>query len=183
MSETIVQTETSSSFNASLNANLNYYLEKSLGGHDEYQIGVASYFKRNFDVRPVSITDIRGTASEFTLDKQGFQYVKSPTKEHSFDDPDRIRRVVYPETEELLKKMIGASRVHVYSHVVRRDSRAEAEKLLATDPKLKDGNAPFSRNVPVRNIHVDFSEGGAHDHLQKTFDAETAAELSKTRWG
>lgn len=58
--------------------------------------------------RPVSehrviVQDIRGRDEEFNIYKQGFQIYPHISQEKDFVDDDRIKRVYYPETEQLLK--------------------------------------------------------------------------------
>ena len=84
---------------------LNYYLDPSKGGHNWFQVGVVDYYRRKFDVRPVQIHDIRGKESRFQLDNHGFQHCKHVSVEDDFDDDARIKRDVYPETEQLIKEM------------------------------------------------------------------------------
>jgi hypothetical protein len=83
---------------------LNYYLDPALGGHDSFQIGIASYYRRKFDEHPVQIHNIRGRESDFTLGKQGFQHLKHTSVEKDFTDDEQVKSVVYSETEKLLKK-------------------------------------------------------------------------------
>lgn len=79
----------------------------------------------------------------------------------------------------------GASRVHVWSHLVRRDTIesniAELEAVEAkSNEKLPDTHG-FGRIVPARFAHIDQSPNGARTVLfDNVPDAETA---SKQRWG
>ena len=84
---------------------LNYYLDPKLGGHDHYVTGIASYYRRKFDERPAKIQNIRNRVSEFNINDQGFQFHVSPTVGGNFQDNDRVKREVYPETEKLLKEV------------------------------------------------------------------------------
>lgn len=86
-----------------VNTTLNYYLDPAKGGHTRYQIGVSDYFRRKYDPHTVPIHDIRGTECQFKLDIHGFQHVQHASTEKDFDDNDQVRRVVYPETEQLIK--------------------------------------------------------------------------------
>jgi hypothetical protein len=63
----------------------------------------ASYI-REFQHRQKVVHDIRGTEDQYTLDTTGFQIFKHESAEKEFVDDERIKRVYYPETEELLKK-------------------------------------------------------------------------------
>lgn len=73
--------------------------------------------------------------------------------------------------------------MHVFSHIIRRDSREKAEAEVASDPSLKDGNTSYERVTPARFIHVDFSYDGAKQILRDNFDPEEGKNLSQTRWG
>src|ERR1700757_4322408 len=66
------------------------------------------------DPREVTIEDARGREAEFTLDRNGFALVKAPTAVGDFYDPDEIKRVYYPEVEQLLRDTLGARRVFVF---------------------------------------------------------------------
>ena len=74
------------------------------------------------DPHEVTIEDVRGRASEFTLDRNGFALVKAPTAVANFYDPEEIKRIYYPEVERLVRDKLGASRVFVFDHNVRKRS-------------------------------------------------------------
>lgn len=76
----------------------------------------------------------------------------------------------------------GATKVHVFSHITRKDSREEAESAVKNNPDLQDGNAPYQKVTPARFIHVDFSNDGSVQIFKDNFGAEYEG-LSKTRWG
>ena len=117
------------------------------------------------DPREVTIEDARGREGEFTLDRNGFAIVKAPTAmaHDDFYSPETIRRVYYPEVEQLLKDKLGASRVFVFDHNVRN----------ATIPGMP---------APSRQVHNDHTVNSAprrvRDHLP-----EEAEELLKHRFG
>jgi hypothetical protein len=83
---------------------LNYYLDPSLGGITWYTPGTAMTVRRKFDTRPVRIHDMRGREDDFDINKQSFQLSKFTTKATEFID-EEIKRVTYPEIEDLLKKV------------------------------------------------------------------------------
>ncbi|KAI1128593.1 hypothetical protein F5Y10DRAFT_277291 [Nemania abortiva] len=95
------------------------------------------------------IHDIRGNESQYTLDTKGFQIVKHSSKEKDFFDEEQIKRIYYPETEELLKKITGASKVIVYSHTTRKPIES------CTNPS--DRSKPLSPRGPLYRVHVDTS--------------------------
>ncbi|KAH6652403.1 hypothetical protein BKA67DRAFT_573869 [Truncatella angustata] len=163
-------------------ADLNYYLDPAKGGHTFYQVGTSSYYRRKYETHSVPIYDIRGQENHFILESNGFQYHKHISIENDFLDDNQVKRLVYPETEQLIKDLTGARKVHTFSHMIRRDSREEVEAAVNDDPSLQDGNAPIKSAVPARFIHVDFSEKGALRILQDNFDHELGKELSQARW-
>lgn len=84
---------------------LNFYLDPSLGGQNEFAIGTAGAYRRKFDERPIDIKDARGRENEFNLDIHGFQHYRRACSEKNFTDDDQIKAVAYPETVELLKEV------------------------------------------------------------------------------
>jgi hypothetical protein len=115
------------------------------------------------DPHDVRIEDARGREAEFHLDRSGFQLVHAPTQVRDFYDPAQVRDVYYPEVEQLLRGVLGASRVVVFNHNVRNANR--------------DGLA-----VPSRSVHNDHTVNSAprrvRDHL-----GDEAEELLKHRFG
>ena len=84
----------------------------------------------------------------------------------------------------LILNRTGATRVKVFSHILRNDSRDDIEKRVKTDASLADDNAPVEDVVPARFIHIDQSEYGAVEVLQDNIHPpEMAEKLKKTRWG
>jgi hypothetical protein len=115
------------------------------------------------DERDVPIEDARGRESEFTLDRNGFALVKSPTAVADFYDADDIKRVYYPEVEQLLRDKVGANRVFIFDHNVRNATRA--------------GLAP-----PSRQVHNDHTVNSAPRRVRDHLGAE-ADELLRHRFG
>ena len=82
---------------------LNYYLDPSEGGHTSYQIGVSDYYRRKFEPHQAQINDIRGREDQFDLETHGFQHHNHTSAEKDFDSDEQVKKVVYPEVEQLLK--------------------------------------------------------------------------------
>ncbi|WP_315834304.1 CmcJ/NvfI family oxidoreductase [Bradyrhizobium prioriisuperbiae] len=89
------------------------------------------------------IFDVRAIADTVSLDRQGFALVQQQTAVKDFGDEDEIRRVYYLEIEAFLKKTLGADRVVIFDHTVRK--RVEG----ATDLR---GAGP---RQPATRVHVD----------------------------
>lgn len=62
-------------------------------------------FERTPETRPVTVRDVSGDEAKYTLDKHGFAFVTSPSKEKDFTDPERIESIYYEEIDGLLKKL------------------------------------------------------------------------------
>ncbi|OCH86878.1 hypothetical protein OBBRIDRAFT_760602 [Obba rivulosa] len=105
--------------------------------------------------QPAVIYDVRGKEDTVSLDTTDFQFVKHVSEEKDFLDEDTIKTKYYKEAEELLKKELGAKRVFVFDHTVRRKPD-------------ENGNYPYGRG-PAENVHVDqtfeASVNRVHYHL------------------
>lgn len=70
----------------------------------------------------VVVSDARGREEELTLDKNGVTLVPHETalsRADFYEDPEKIKRVYYPEVEELLRQVTGASKAVCFDHGVR----------------------------------------------------------------
>ncbi|EOA87534.1 hypothetical protein ACJQWK_08876 [Exserohilum turcicum] len=97
----------------------------------------------------VQIQDLRGKEQNFTLDTNAFdtyQNVKSRLSRDDFADDDAIKRVYYPEVEELLLKNVpGAQRVLLFDHTIRR---------------------PTGNRNPVQRVHIDQTPFSAAERVK-----------------
>ncbi len=62
-------------------------------------------YDRPFEVHPVTVHDVRGHDSDYTLDGNGFQFHKNTSREKDFLDDEKIKNEYYIETEQLLKNV------------------------------------------------------------------------------
>jgi hypothetical protein len=74
----------------------------------------------------------------------------------------------------------GATKVHVFSHIIRRDSRDAIETSIAAS-SLPD-SASVGRVAPARFAHIDQSQAGAIRVLNDNLPPDTAAAFLKSRW-
>jgi hypothetical protein len=72
-----------------------------------------------FVAHQVPIRNAREVVGELSLDEQGFQLTHQETSVHDFYDQDEVKRVYYPEVEQVLKGVTGAEKVVVFDHQVR----------------------------------------------------------------
>ncbi|OAA65861.1 hypothetical protein SPI_02648 [Niveomyces insectorum RCEF 264] len=128
---------------------LNFYKPAEDGSppHATYVDRPETYY-RPFEAHPVTIHDVTGEEDKYTLDGNGFQYYRHEATEKDFVDDEQIRKTYYPETEQLLKDVTGASRVFIFDHTVRRDL-----------PEPGDGgrNPDRARRGPAQRVHIDQS--------------------------
>jgi len=97
----------------------------------------------------VELNDLRGQEHKFTLDNNAFdtyQNIKSGLDRDGFEDDDAIKRVYYPEVENLLLKNVqGAQRVLLFDHTIRR---------------------PTGNRNPVQRVHIDQTPSSAAERVK-----------------
>ncbi|WDK22565.1 CmcJ catalyzes late reaction in the cephamycin biosynthetic pathway [Colletotrichum graminicola] len=123
---------------------------------------------------PTTITDITGREDEFTLDVQGFHYVKHESQVTNWDDDEEIKRVNYPEMEKLCCKVLAETEnmpkpclVHIMTHIIRRGP--------------KDGEGPQGP-APLYGVHVDQSFAAAEGVAQRWLGDRAEELLKKPRY-
>jgi hypothetical protein len=101
----------------------------------------------------IRIESIRNDPGRFTLEKNGFQLVESPTAVKNFFDPQEVKDVYLPEIKALVKKLTGAADVLAFGAIVRSDTRT------------KDGEPPVSGAYipPAFGAHIDYDEQATRD--------------------
>lgn len=126
-------------------ASLNFYQPPSDGSspYNYVETPPPGFPSRNFDdtTHEVLIRDLRGEdPSKFKLSTHAFaalQNVSSAADRETFNAEDLVKKVYYPEVEDLLLKTVpGAKRVLIFDHTIR----------LAT---------PGAKRSPVNRVHVD----------------------------
>ncbi|KHN97572.1 uncharacterized protein MAM_04587 [Metarhizium album ARSEF 1941] len=130
-------------------------------------IGRPESYERPEVNMPVTIHDVSGHELDYTLDSHGFQFHHHESKLKDFLDDKEIRQVYYPETEQLLKDVTGATRVFIFDHTVRRAP--------------KDFTRQGQPRGPLKRVHVDSSYHGAECKVRHHLPDE-AAELLKGRY-
>ena len=108
--------------------------------------------ERNFgsiDV-PVTIQDIRGHETEYSLDQNAFTALKNvpESAEKDFLDDDSIKHHYYPEVEKLLLDNVpGSNKILLFDHTVRRAS-------------------PNAHRSPVTRVHIDQTASSAEARVK-----------------
>jgi hypothetical protein len=116
----------------------------------------------------VPIHDLRGIEAEISLDREGFELIGHRSAVRDFFDEDEVRNVYYPEAERLIANTLGASRVFIFDHTVRRRV-----------PGAGDRSAGAPRQ-PSNRVHVDHTATSGPQRI-RDFLGEEAEELLKGR--
>jgi hypothetical protein len=119
------------------------------------------------DPRRVTLHNGRLHGKDFALERHGFRFLRHDTKVKEFYDEDEIRRVYYPEMEELIKAESGAKRVVVFDHTLRT-----ADDELRASKKIRE---------VVRRVHNDYTEWSAPQRVRDIVPDE-AEELLQRRF-
>ncbi|KAK7955668.1 uncharacterized protein PG986_004890 [Apiospora aurea] len=115
-----------------------------------------------------AVSDVAGREGDFTLDGQGFQYLRHPSQtKDDFVDERRIREEYYPECAALLKQATGAGRVHIFNHKVRRGPTQWHHLGLKN----------LANRGPVTKTHVDQSYDGAELRMRWELPPEEADDI------
>lgn len=120
------------------------------------------------DPHRVEIASARAILSEVSLDEEGFGLVQHHSAVRDFYDDAEVKRVYYPEAEQILKEMTGADRVHIFDHTVRRRV-----------PGSEDRRADAPRQ-PVPRVHVDHTVKSGPQRVRDLLPDE-AEELLRGR--
>jgi hypothetical protein len=99
---------------------------------------------------PVTIHDVRGQETSYSLDTHGFAFGRINTDESLIQkiredaEGTHITKTYVEQVEEMLKQKTGASKVVVFDHLVRKQPK---EVLPLGQEKLSNG--------PVQGVHID----------------------------
>jgi hypothetical protein len=153
-----------------LDASLNYFVDTgarpvslvAAPGESDKRVGGGAS-----EPHCVTLRNGRRHLREFDIEKHGFRFVRHATRVGNFYDEDEIRRVYYPEMEELVKVETGAKRVVVFDHTLRtaNDELRQAAKI---------------REV-VRRVHNDYTEWSGPQRVRDLMGGE-AEQLLQHRF-
>ena len=120
------------------------------------------------EARRAAIHNGRPMASEFSLEREGFVFVRHDTRVKDFYDEDELRSVYYPEVEALVKRESGASRVVIFDHTLRaQDEGVRAER------KVRE---------PNRSVHNDYTDWSGPKRVRDILPADEAESLLQGRF-
>jgi hypothetical protein len=116
----------------------------------------------------VPIHDMRPIESEISLDREGFELLGHRSAVRDFYNDEEVRAVYYPESERLIADALGASKVHIFDHTVRRRVAGVQDRAIG---------AP---RQPATRVHVDHTAKSGPQRVRDFFGDE-AEELLKGR--
>lgn len=121
-----------------------------------------------YEQRTVTIQDGRPLIDQFSLEREGFVFVNHETKVKDFYNEEEVRSVYYPEMEQLVKDLSGASRVLIFDHTLRAE-----DDEIRQEKKVRE---------PVRRVHNDYTEWSGPQRVRDLLPPEEAEELLKHRF-
>jgi hypothetical protein len=119
------------------------------------------------DPHPMTMRNGRPHIGRFTLDGDGFRFVRHDTRMRDFFDEAEIKRVYYPEMEALVAAESGAKRVVVFDHTLRT-----ADDALREQKKIRE---------VVRRAHNDYTEWSGPQRVRDLLP-DQAEDLLKRRF-
>jgi hypothetical protein len=114
----------------------------------------------------VGIRDLRG-GEPLRLDEHGAALGHWPSEVRRFDDEAHVRERYYPESAEIIGAVLGADRVVVFDHNVRRGGGGAS----------RDHGHAVGR--PVRHAHTDYTPASALQRLRRELGPHAEAGLSR----
>jgi hypothetical protein len=117
--------------------------------------------------KPVVLHDGRALRDGFDLEVSGFEFVDHVSKMKNWLDETELKSVYYPECVELIKKISGATRVHVFDHTLRSGDEDERTTKFLREP--------------VMSVHNDYTEWSGPQRVRDLLPNE-AEELLKKRF-
>lgn len=114
----------------------------------------------------VSLVNARPIAEKFSLDREGFAIMRSPTAVRDFLDEAQTLALGHPEAAEIVKAATGAARVLVFDHTIRRRTG---------DPD----RSPHAPRQPVPRLHADQTLRSGPQRVRDIMGPQAEALLSR----
>jgi hypothetical protein len=114
------------------------------------------------------IYDLRPIEADISIDREGFELLGHVSAVQNFYDDEEVRAVYYPEAERLIADVLGANRVFIFDHTVRRRVTG-ADDRAAGQPRQ-----------PATRVHVDHTAKSGPQRVRDLLGDE-ADELLKGR--
>jgi hypothetical protein len=121
-------------------ANLNYLIpmaEKPVNYTYEPPPGIPRY-NGTYQAYKLPIYNARSISNNISLDREGFAFLPHHSSVRDFYDEDEIRNVYYPEAEQLLKEVTGATKVVIFDHTLRNWQRFKQGENGIREPARRE---------------------------------------------
>lgn len=118
--------------------------------------------------REVAIADARDAGRAFSIEDDGFSFVKLPTDFQAYDDQERVRAELYPRMKEITAGFLGREVAAVFDHATRRRPKPDA--------RLRGGGVT---RQPLHRVHCDFTPLSAEQQILRTLGEEGRTWLSR----
>jgi hypothetical protein len=101
--------------------------------------------------RSMRIYDARPLADSLSLEVQGFALKRCNSAVSNFYDPGQVRSIYYPEVEQLVKEVTGATKVLAFEHDVRCAPKA---RLVGGKPCANRSRSSTTTILRSRRLNV-----------------------------
>ncbi|WP_414753460.1 CmcJ/NvfI family oxidoreductase [Anabaena sp. CCY 9910] len=151
----------------SVEANLSYLIpmaEKPVNYTYEPPPGVPRT-NGTFQTYKLPIYNARSISEKISLDEQGFAFTAYNTSVRDFYDEEEIRQVYYPEAEQLLKELTGASQIVIFDHTLRNAAQSK----------------PGENNIkePAKRVHNDFTAKSGYTRARLELAARGIEDIDR----
>lgn len=116
----------------------------------------------------IPLYDGRSVSQQLSLDTNGFMLTHQETAVKNFYDPEEVHTVYFPEIEQLMKKVTGATKVVVFDHNVRCSTKAE--------------NVENGVREPVKMAHNDYTLKSGPQRVRDLLPTDEAERLLQHRF-
>jgi len=119
----------------------------------------------HYELREVAIRNGWSIADDLSLDREGFALTQMDVPKIDFDDEAEVKERYYPEVENLVAELTGASEVLVFDHNVRRDFGPDADA-----GSVRKG---------VRVVHNDYTADSAPQRVRDLLPEDAEERLGR----
>lgn len=121
-----------------------------------------------YEPHRTTICNGRLRSQEFSLEREGFVFVRHDTQVQDFYNEAELCSVYYPEIEALVMRESGASRVVIFDHTLRaQDEGIRAER------KVRE---------PNRSVHNDYTEWSGPKRVRDLLSVDQAERRLRGRF-
>ncbi|MEO0496158.1 MAG: CmcJ/NvfI family oxidoreductase [Pseudomonadota bacterium] len=142
-------------------ASVNYHVHKPERQAFELDAGgiVGNLISPELAPMQVVVADERTATNRTSFEGKSVGFAHHPTHVRTFHEEEGWQSAYDAELSKLLKAEIDAKEVVIFDHTIRTDD-------------------PDSDRKPARNVHSDYSEGGANQRIIDVLGEKTAREWS-----